>query len=140
MCEELSSRNIHPNWPKSKKTRGGGWDNAHKKLSSDSNSLSLAHNIPLHVLYRSPPPNHPVFTLCAPLWRCTVCEEHNTTSKQLPTTKEGGKKSFFCLNPPFSRIFHAVTEQCNTTLFPYFILHLFYKNPIINLIIVSQRH
>ena len=86
------------------------------------------------------PPNHPVFTLCAPLWRCTVCEEHNTTSKQLPTTKEGGKKSFFCLNPPFSRIFRAVTEQCNTTLFPYFILHLFYNNPIINLKIVLQRH
>ena len=55
MCEELSSRNIDPNWPKSKKTRGVGWDNAHKKLSSDSNSLSFAHNIPLRVLYRSLP-------------------------------------------------------------------------------------
>ena len=37
-----------------------------------------------------PPPNHPGVTRCAPLWRCTLCQEHDTTSKQLPTTKEGG--------------------------------------------------
>ena len=135
MCEELSSRNIDPNWPKSKKTRGGGWDNAHKKLSSDSNSLSLAHNIPLHVLYRSPT----LTTLSSHYVHRSggaQCAKNTTP----PASNFQRQEVFFCLNPTFSRIFRAITEQCNTTLFPYFILHLFYKNPIINLIIVSQRH
>ena len=55
--QELSYPNTHPNWQKSKKTRGVGWENLHKKLSSESNSLYLAYNIPLRVLYRSPPLN-----------------------------------------------------------------------------------
>jgi hypothetical protein len=109
--QEFSSPNIHPNWQKSKKTRGVGWEKLHKKLSPESNDLYLAYNMTLRVLYRPPPLHHPVFTLCAPLWRCTLCQEHNTTSKQLPTTKEGGKKFFFVHLPPVRSIFLIITDN-----------------------------
>ena len=55
MWQEFSSPNLDPNWQKSKKTRGVGWENVHKKLSHESNTLYLAYNIPLRLLYRSPP-------------------------------------------------------------------------------------
>ena len=53
--QQFSYPNIDPNWQKSKKTRGVGWENVHKKLSYESNTLYLAYNIPLRLLYRSPP-------------------------------------------------------------------------------------
>ena len=53
--QQFSSPNIDPNWQKSKKTRGVGWENVHKKLSHESNYLYFAYNIPLRLLYRSPP-------------------------------------------------------------------------------------
>ena len=53
--EEFYSPNFDPNWEKSKKTRGVGWENEHKKLSCEPNPLHLAYNIPLSLLYRSPP-------------------------------------------------------------------------------------
>ena len=53
--EEFYSPNFDPNWQKSKKTRGVGWENEHKKLSCEPNPLHLAYNIPLSLLYRSPP-------------------------------------------------------------------------------------
>ena len=55
LWQEFYSRNIDPNWQRSEKTRGVGGENTHKKLSCEPNSLHLAYNIPLSLLYRSPP-------------------------------------------------------------------------------------
>ena len=40
---------------KHNKQEGVGWENVHKKLSPELNLPNLAYNIPLRVLYRSPP-------------------------------------------------------------------------------------
>ena len=55
LWQELYSRNIHPNWQRSEKTRGMGGGNTHKKLSCEQKPLYLSYNIPLRLLYRSPP-------------------------------------------------------------------------------------
>ncbi len=105
--QQFSSPNIDPNWQKSKKTRGVGWENAHKKLSYESNSLYLAYNIPLRLLYRppSPPPNHPNFTLCATQQRCTLHQDNNHSKQGRQRPNGGGQKFIFASNSPFLRSF-----------------------------------
>jgi hypothetical protein len=83
LTQEFSSPNIHPNWQKGKKIRGVGWENLHKKLSPESNALCLAYNITLRVLYR-PPSSTTLSSHCVhrSLWRCTLCQEHDSSSKR----------------------------------------------------------
>ena len=122
MWQEFSSPNLDPNWQKSKKTRGVGWENVHKKLSHESNTLYLAYNIPLRLLYRSPPPNHPNFTLCAPQQRCTLHQDNNH-SKQGRQRPNGGGQKFVCsLEPTVFAIFLLTTDfwQYNIVLFFHF--------------------
>jgi len=101
LWQELYSRNIHPNWQRSEKTRGMGGGNTHKKLSCEQKPLYLAYNIPLRLLFRSPPPNHPNFTLCAPQQRCTTHQDNNHSKQGRQRPNGGGKKFFFPSNSPF---------------------------------------
>ena len=55
LWQELYSRNIHPNCQRTEKTRWMGGENTHKKLSCEQKPLYLSYNIPLRLLYRSPP-------------------------------------------------------------------------------------
>ena len=91
LWQDLYSRNIHPNWQRSEKTRGMGRENTHKKLSCEQKPLYLSCNIPLRLLYRSPP----LATLTSHLTKTTT-----TASKEGNDQMDEGRSFFF---PPTHR-------------------------------------
>ena len=109
MWQEFSSPSLDPNWQKSKKTRGVGWENEHKKLSCEQKPLYLSYNIPLRLLYRSPP-----------LTTLTSHYEHRNSGAHLtktttPASKEDNDqmeedRSFFFLQLTVFEIFLAITD------------------------------
>ena len=103
--QEFSSRNTDASWAKNKKNNGERGKNRQKKLSSKPNHPSLAYNIPLRLLFRSPPPNPPNFTLCAQKQRCTTHQDNNHSKQGRQRPKRRRKKFFFSSNQPFFRSF-----------------------------------
>ena len=123
--DEFYSLNFDPNWQKSKKTRGVGWENEHKKLSCEPNPLHLAYNIPLRLLYRSPP-----------LTTLTSHYVHRNSDAHLTKTtttasKEGNDqmeedRSFFCLKLTVFEIFLAITELMSYNIFLFYSYRFFF--------------
>ena len=95
---EFYSTNIDPNCQKSQKTRGLHWENKQQKLSWEPISLYLAYNMTPRLLYRTPPLCHPILALCPPLWRCTLCQEHDPRQQGSDNNKRGRLEVFVC--PP----------------------------------------
>ena len=131
MWQEFSSPNLDPNWQKSKKTRGVGWENVHKKLSHESNTLYLAYNIPLRLLYRSPPlttlTSHYVHRNSGAHFTKTT----TTASKEDNDQKGGGRSVFFPPTNGFSDLprynIRNIIQHCS-----FFVLSfLFYLTRII---------
>ena len=103
--QEFSSPNIHPNWQKSKKTRGVGWEKLHKKLSPESNDLYLAYNMTLRVLYR-PPPSTTLSSHCVHRCGGAHCAKNTTPpASNFQQQRREGRSFFLSTFHPFARSF-----------------------------------
>ncbi len=124
LWQRKSSYNTDASWAKITQNTGEMGQNTQAKVMLQTKSplfgLQRSHTSPLS----TPPVRAPIFAPCAPLWRCTFCQDNNPTQQRCANDQGGKIKVFFPPQPTVFQIFRAITFY---TLYNIVILfyHLF---------------